>query len=61
MRQIAMLAEWSSSEAGRQIANARLAFNVTGALLVIGFVHMAEDPVPGRACPAGGAQRRASA
>jgi Na+/phosphate symporter len=56
-----MLAEWSSSEAGRQIANARLAFNVTGALLVIGFVHMAEDPVPGRACPAGGAKRWASA
>jgi Na+/phosphate symporter len=41
VRQIAMLAEWSSSEAGRQIANAHVAFNVTGALLVIGFVHVA--------------------
>lgn len=40
VRQLAALAEWSGSETGWQIANAHVAFNVAGALLVIGFVHM---------------------
>lgn len=36
--QITALAEWSSSETGRQIANAHVGFNLAGALLFIGFV-----------------------
>jgi phosphate:Na+ symporter len=57
VRQLAVLAEWSGSEwsgneTGCQVANAHVAFNVAGALRVIGFVHMAAKILLYRARPA---------